>query len=166
LAAIALALCGVVLQIPAIGRFPIVAITLAITFALYAVVRKRAPLGSLVGLTAETTLLAPIALGWLLWHSATPSDAFGSTPTQVFLVISTGIATATPLLFFGYAARTISLTTLGVLQFLGPTLQFFIGWQLYDEPMTSLRLLSFSLIWIAIAVYAWDGLRQRSRPAM
>ena len=166
LAAIALALCGVALQIPAIGKFPLVAVTLAITFALYAVVRKRAPLGSLVGLTAETTLLAPIALGWLLWHSSTPSDAFGSTPAQVALVISTGLATATPLLLFGYAARTISLTTLGILQFIGPTLQFFIGWKLYDEPMTSMRLLSFALIWLAIAVYALDGLRKRTRPAM
>lgn len=161
LSAIALALCGVAFQIPAIGGFPLVAVTLAITFSLYAVVRKRAPLGSLVGLAAETTLLAPIALGWLLLHSRSPADAFGQTPGQALLVISTGIATAAPLLCFGYAARKISLTTLGILQFIGPTLQFLIGWKLYGEPMTSLRLASFALIWLAIAIYASDAVRNR-----
>ncbi len=161
LCAIALALCGVAVQVLAFGKFPIVAVTLAITFSLYAVVRKRAPLGSLIGLTAETTLLFPIAIGWLLLHSATPADAFGSTPAQVLLVLSTGIATAAPLLCFGYAARKISLTTLGILQFIGPTIQFFIGWQLYGEPMTTARLISFALLWVAIAIYAYDAVRHR-----
>ncbi len=161
LAAIGLALCGVALQIPAIGKFPLVAITLAVTFSLYAVIRKRAPLGSLVGLTAETTLLAPLALGWLLFQSATPAEAFGATLPQTLLVISTGIATAAPLLCFGYAARNISLTTLGILQFIGPTIQFLIGWKLYGEEMSAMRLVSFALIWVAIMVYAYDALRSR-----
>ena len=137
------------------------AVTLAVTFSLYAVVRKRAPLGALVGLTAETTLLAPIALGWLMWHSSTPADAFGNGTGQTLLVISTGIATAAPLLCFSYAARNISLTTLGVLQFIGPTIQFFIGWLLYHEPMTQMRLVSFGMIWLAIAVYAYDARRPK-----
>lgn len=166
LAAIALAFCGVCLQIPAIGKFPLVAVTLAVTFSLYAVVRKRAPLGALVGLTAETTLLAPIALGWLMWHSSTPADAFGNGTGQTLLVISTGIATAAPLLCFSYAARNISLTTLGVLQFIGPTIQFFIGWLLYHEPMTQMRLVSFGMIWLAIAVYAYDARRPKPPAAV
>ena len=69
--------------------------------------------------------------------------------------------TAIPLLCFGYASRNIRLSTLGMLQFIGPTLQFFIGWKMYGEPMTTVRLLSFSLIWLAIALYAWDALRRR-----
>ena len=71
--------------------------------------------------------------------------------------MGTGLATATPLLCFGHATRTISLTTLGILQFIGPTLQFLIGWQLYGEEMNRLRLLSFELIWAAVAIYAVDA---------
>jgi chloramphenicol-sensitive protein RarD len=159
LAAIGLALAGVALQIPAVGHFPWVALTLALTFSLYAVVRKRAPLGALAGLTAEASLLAPFAVAWLLYSSATPAAAFGSSPGQVLLVIGTGLATALPLLCFGHATRTLRLTTLGILQFLGPTLQFLIGWKFYGEPMTTTRLLSFSLIWLAVALYAVSTLR-------
>ncbi len=157
LAAIALALGGVALQVPAVGHFPWVALTLAVTFSLYAVVRKQAPLGSLVGLAAETSLLAPVALVWLIANSTSPAAAFGGSWAHAFLVIGTGLATALPLLFFGHAARTIRLTTLGILQFLGPTIQFLIGWQLYGEPMTAARLLSFGLIWLAVAIYAVDA---------
>jgi chloramphenicol-sensitive protein RarD len=158
--AIALALGGVALQVPAVGHFPWIAVVLAVTFSLYAVVRKRAPLGSLAGLAAETGLLAPFALAWLFLNNGSVSQAFGGTPGHAALVIGTGFATALPLLFFGHATRTIRLTTLGILQFLGPTIQFFIGWQLYGEPMTAGRLLSFGLIWVAIGIYAADALRK------
>lgn len=165
LIAIGLAFCGVMLQIPAIGKFPWIAVTLAVTFSLYAVVRKKSPTGSLTGLAVETTLLAPLALIWLLTHSATPAAAFGGTPGHAALVICTGIATAAPLLCFGYAARNISLTTLGVLQFIGPTIQLLIGWLIYQEPMNPIRLLSFGLIWLAIGLYARDALRRREPSA-
>lgn len=161
LAAIALALAGVAIQIPAVGHFPWVALTLAVTFSLYAVVRKRAPLGSLIGLTAETTLLAPFALGWLIIGNSSPAAAFGGSVSHAGLIVGTGLATALPLLFFGHATRTIRLTTLGILQFLGPTLQFFIGWKLYGELMTPARLFSFALIWLAIGIYAADALRKK-----
>jgi len=166
LAAIALALAGVALQIPAIGRFPWVAISLALSFALYGVVRKRAPLGALAGLTAETALLAPLALVWLIVSSPTPVAAFGSSATQVLLVIGTGVVTAVPLLCFGHAARSLRLSTIGILQFLGPSLQFLIGWQFYHEQMTHVRLLSFCVIWLAIAIYVANALqtaRQQQR---
>jgi chloramphenicol-sensitive protein RarD len=157
LVAIALALSGVALQIPAVGRFPWVALTLALTFSLYAVVKKRAPLGARLGLTAETCLLAPLAFVWLLLACKTPAAAFGGNASHALLVMGSGLATTLPLVFFGYAARTIRLTTLGILQFLGPTLQFFIGWKLYGEPMTGPRLLAFALIWLAVAIYAADA---------
>ena len=165
LAAIGLALAGVALQIPAVGHFPWVALTLALTFSLYAVVRKRAPLGALAGLTAEASLLAPFALAWLLYSSATPAAAFGNHPGQVLLVIGTGLATALPLLCFGHATRTLRLTTVGILQFVGPTLQFLIGWKFYGEPMTTTRLLSFSLIWLAVGLYAATVLRAARQSA-
>jgi chloramphenicol-sensitive protein RarD len=153
LAAIGLALGGVALQVPAVGHFPWIALFLASTFSLYAVVRKQAPLGSLVGLAAETSLLAPIALTWLIFSQSSVATAFGGTWEHAGLVVGTGLATALPLLLFGHAARTIRLTTLGILQFLGPTIQFFIGWKLYGEPMTGARLLSFGLIWLAVGIY-------------
>jgi chloramphenicol-sensitive protein RarD len=161
LAAIALALGGVALQVPAVGHFPWVALTLAITFSLYAVVRKRAPLGSLTGLAAETCLLAPVAMIWLIVANKSPAAAFGGSAPHAALVVGTGLATALPLLCFGYAARTIRLTTLGILQFLGPTIQFFIGWKVYGEPMTSARLFSFGLIWLAVGIYAVDAAKSR-----
>jgi chloramphenicol-sensitive protein RarD len=160
LAAIGLALAGVALQVPAVGSFPWVALSLAVTFALYAVARKRAPLASLPGLTAEMALLAPVALGWLLWRHASVADALGGSAPHIVLVSLTGVATALPLLFFGVAARSVRLTTLGVIQFLQPTLQFLIGWLLYREPMTAARLASFGLIWLAVAIYAADALRR------
>ncbi|MES2658618.1 MAG: EamA family transporter RarD [Verrucomicrobiota bacterium] len=165
LAAVALALCGVAVQIPAVGHFPWIALTLAVTFSLYAVVRKRAPLGSLVGLAAETSLLAPFALAWLVMSNSSPAQAFGGSWTHAALVVGTGFATALPLLFFGYATRTIRLTTLGILQFLGPTIQFFIGWKLYGEPMTGGRLLSFALIWLAVGIYAINAKAESRRDA-
>lgn len=159
-AAIGLALCGVALQIPAVKGFPWVAVTLAVTFSLYAVVKKRSPLASLHGLTVETVLLAPVALAWLAWQTENLPQAFGGTPAHALLVIASGAATTLPLLCFGHAARHIPLTTLGILQFLGPTLQFLIGWRLYHEPMSTTRLLSFALIWSAIALYAADAIRR------
>lgn len=164
LAAIALALCGVAVQIPAVKGFPWVALTLAVTFSLYAVVKKRSSLNARLGLTAETCLLAPVALGWLVFHAGSPAAAFGGTWHHAALVAGTGLATTLPLIFFGHAARNISLTTLGILQFLGPTLQFFIGWKLYGEPMSPTRLLSFALIWLAVGIYAANAVIDR-KPA-
>jgi chloramphenicol-sensitive protein RarD len=154
--AIALALTGVALQFPAIQGWPWVAIVLAVSFSLYAVVKKRSPLPSLSGLSMETLLVAPFAIAWLAFH---PSQAAPSSNTlhTLLLLLAIGTATVLPLLFFGHAARNMSLTTLGVLQFIGPTIQFAVGWLLYHEPMPPLRLASFALIWAAIALYAMDA---------
>jgi len=159
--AIALALCGVALQIPAVDGLPWVAVVLALTFSLYGVVRKRATAGALAGLTIETTLLAPVAVLMLVLHAQSPVDAFGGTWGNLWLVAAAGAVTVVPLWCFGHAARTIRLSTLGILQFIGPTIQFLIGWKIYGEPMGGLRLMSFALIWSAIAIYAADALRRR-----
>jgi chloramphenicol-sensitive protein RarD len=153
---IAIALTGVAFQFHGVHGFPWIAITLALSFSLYAVVRKKSPLPSLQGLSLETLLLAPIALAWLLCAHPSLSETLQHNSTQSVLLIATGVATATPLLLFGYAARNMSLTTLGVLQFLGPTLQFLIGWKVYHEPLSRERIISFAFIWTAIALYAWS----------
>lgn len=159
--AILVAFGGVMLQIPGVGHFPWVALTLGVTFSLYGVVRKRSRLGALDGLTVETSVLVPVALGWLLWRSSGVVDAFGGSWGSAALLVGTGVVTAAPLLLFGFASRNIRLSTLGMLQFIGPTCQFFIGWKVYGEPMTGVRLMSFSLIWLAIGLYAADALRRR-----
>jgi chloramphenicol-sensitive protein RarD len=161
LAAIATAFSGVLLQMLGIGHFPWVALALGSSFSLYGVVRKRSPLGALDGLAVETTVLAPFALAWLFMAHSTVPQAFGDSWPHALLIAGTGLVTAVPLLLFAFASRNIRLSTLGMLQFIGPTMQFFIGWKIYGEPMTTVRLLSFGLIWLAIALYGWDSLRRR-----
>ena len=158
---IGIALAGVAIQFRGSHGFPWIALALALSFSLYAVVRKRSPLGSLPGLGLETLLLSPLALGWLSISSPSLLQTLHTANGMTWLLMSTGIATAAPLLLFGHAARTISLTTLGVLQFLGPTLQFLIGWLMYRETMSLERTISFFLIWLAIALYGFS-IRQRT----
>ena len=159
--AIGTAFAGVMVQMPGVGHFPWVAVVLGVTFSLYGVVRKRSSLGALDGLTIETSVLVPVALGWLIWQNSSVAEAFGGSWGRALLLAGTGIVTAIPLLLFAFASRNIRLSTLGMLQFIGPTLQFFIGWRIYGEPMTTVRLLSFGLIWAAIALYAADAVRRR-----
>lgn len=152
---IAIALAGVACQLRDLHSIPWIAITLALSFSLYAVVRKKSPLPSLPGLGLETLLLAPLACAWLWVAEPSFVQTMSQANQETWLLMLTGIATATPLFLFGLATRTISLTTLGILQFLGPTLQFIIGWKVYHEPMTLERSISFALIWLAIALYAF-----------
>jgi chloramphenicol-sensitive protein RarD len=162
--AIITAFSGVLLQMPGVGHFPWVAVALGISFSLYGVVRKRSSLGALDGLAVETTVLVPFALAWLfIVHSSVP-ESFGNSWPHALLIAGTGLVTAAPLLLFAFASRNIRLSTLGMLQFIGPTMQFFIGWKIYGETMTTVRLLSFGLIWLAIALYGWDSFRRRSVP--
>lgn len=165
MAAIITAFSGVMLQIPGVGHFPWIAILLGLSFSLYGVVRKRSKLGALDGLTVETSVLVPFALLWLIFNSTSVPAAFGGSWVNALLLAGTGIVTAIPLLLFGFSSRNIRLSTLGMLQFIGPTLQFFIGWKMYGEPMTSVRLASFGLIWLAIALYAADAMRRRRKQA-
>ncbi len=161
LAAIVTAFSGVLLQIPGVGHFPWVALALGGSFSLYGVVRKRSTLGALDGLAVETSVLVPFALVWLFMEHSSVPEAFGQSWSHALLIVGTGLVTAIPLLLFAFASRNIRLSTLGMLQFIGPTMQFFIGWKIYGEPMTTVRLLSFGLIWLAIALYGWDSLRKR-----
>lgn len=162
--AISLALVGVALQVPAVGRFPWVALALALTFALYAVVRKRAPLESREGLTVETTLLAAPALLWLLLANESFLEAMGGNAKHALLLVGGGVATTLPLLLFGAAARAIPLGLLGMFQFLGPTLQFLIGWRIYGEAMSAGRLAAFVLIWAAVLLYLGEARRMGKGP--
>jgi len=139
--------------------FPWIAVSLAISFGLYGLVRKRADVNSLHGLLVETVILLPVA-GILLIVLPAPKL---SSDTWVLLSLS-GVITAVPLLLFGVAVRRLQLSTLGFLQYVGPTLQFLVAVWVFHEPLSRTKLVSFALCWLAIAVYVADSILNR-RPA-
>ena len=148
--AIVLATTGVVIQSTAVEGFPWIALTLASTFALYALARKKSPLGSVDGLTVETLMMLPVAAA-ILWLAPEPAVPIGGVERA--LLAGAGLATTMPLIFFAYAARRMHLATLGMLQFLSPTMQFLIGLWVYHEPLSSARLVSFVFIWLGVGVF-------------
>ena len=157
--AIGLAAGGVLFLTLGLGAFPWIALTLAGTFGFYGLLRKTAPLGSLEGLSLETALLSIPTLAYLvaLQVAGTASFVYAG-PTTSLLLALTGVVTAFPLLMFAYAARHVRLATVGILQYIAPTLQFLLGVLVYHEPFTSTRLIGFAAIWLALLIYSSDGL--------
>lgn len=165
--AIGLAAAGVVLMIVQIGRPPWIALTLAGTWGGYSLLRKKSPLGAVTGLTVETLLLAPLAIGFLLWQHHTGAGALGRAPATIqVLVLSAGVITAIPLLLFAYGAKRIRLSTLGLLQYFAPTGQFFLGIWVYHEAFSRSRMVSFAFIWAGLALYTADNLLAQRRGAL
>ncbi len=165
--AIAIAVSGVLYLTLSYGSLPWIALTLAFSFGFYALLKKTAGLNALEGLGLEMTILSLPALAYLLLSGdpASPSLLTGE-PSITALLLGTGIFTAIPLLTFAAAARRLTLTTLGLMQYLAPTLQFFIGVFLYGEAFTPARAVGFALIWTALALYSGETLlrhRQRSQ---
>ncbi len=162
--AIVCAATGVVWLIVQLGRPPWIALGLAGSWGAYSLLRKKSPLGAVVGLTVETLLLAPLAIGFLLWQHHTDAGALGRVDLRThLLVLSSGIITAIPLLLFGYAARRVRLSTLGLLQYVAPTVQFTLGVWLYREPFSRDKLVSFGFIWAGLALYTVDTLFAQRR---
>lgn len=161
--ALALALVGVIVQGFALGAPPWMALALCATWSAYAVIRKRAPVPAAVGLLIESLALMPLVVGLLWWASSEAPLSFTSDWSMAILLAIAGPVTAIPLMAFAFGARRVSFTTLGLLQFLAPTLQFATGLA-FGEPFTPLRAASFVLIWLGLAFFAWDTLR-RARPA-
>ncbi len=158
-AALGLAVAGVAYLTLRYGSFPWIAVGLAVTFGFYGLLRKTARLGSTEGLALETSLLFIPALVYLLLLNQQGSSAFGSGDLRTsLLLIGVGVVTAVPLLLFGAAARRITLTNLGMLQYIAPTLQFLLGLFVFGEAFGREQLIGFSFIWIALLVYASEGL--------
>jgi len=156
--AIALATAGVGLLLLRAGHVPWIAFILAGTWAAYGLLKKQSSLGSVAGLTAETLLLLPVTVGWLLWLGAHGGGVLGRADWRLQAwVLSAGFVTSVPLLLFAYGAQRIRLTTLGLLQYIGPTVQFLLGVFLYHEVFDSTRLQAFALIWAGLVVYSADG---------
>ena len=163
--AIASAATGVAVMIAQLGRPPWIALVLAATWGGYSLMRKQSSLGSLAGLTVETLLLAPFAVTLLAWQHHTGAGALGRVDLRTHvLVLSAGIITAIPLLLFGYGARRIRLSTLGLLQYLAPSVQLGLGIWVYHEPFSRARIFGFAFIWAALALYTADNLLTQRRP--
>ncbi|MDN4053803.1 EamA family transporter RarD [Massilia sp. YIM B02763] len=145
------------------GTVPWIALALAASFGGYGLLRKTAALGALEGLSFETMVLFPLAAGYVAWLTIHGDNAFINTPSDTtrLLLIAAGPITAIPLLLFASGARRIPLSVLGLLQYLSPTLQFLLGVWLFQEPFSAERLVGFALIWIALALFALEGLLRR-----
>jgi chloramphenicol-sensitive protein RarD len=162
--ALSVALAGVLYLTFNYGSFPWIALTLAFSFGTYGLLRKTATLNSAEGLFLETAVLFLPALGFLLLHELRGTGTFAHTQISItVLLIGAGVVTSIPLLLFAAGARLITMTTLGLLQYIAPTLQFLIGVLIYDEPFGPARIVGFSLIWLALLVYTLESLHHRRR---
>ena len=161
--AVALAAAGVLWLTALGGRLPWIALVLAVTFGLYGLMRKTSSLGALEGLALETLLMAPLVVPLLAWWTRRGSGALarGDIALSSWLIIG-GPLTALPLLLFAAGARRLPLTTVGLIQYVSPTLQLALGVWVFHEPFDQAKLLGFAFIWAALALYSLDGWR-RSR---
>ena len=146
------------------GRPPWVALVLAFSFGTYGLAKKQAGVQAVESLTFETIVLAPLAVSYLVWLGATGGGhVVGHGVGHAVLLVLTGVVTAVPLLFFGAAAIRVPMTTLGLLQYLAPVLQFLLGVTLLDEHMSTMRWLGFGLVWVALVLFTLDSLARRRR---
>ncbi|WP_245392676.1 EamA family transporter RarD [Salinicola halimionae] len=161
--AIGLALAAVLLQLVMLGRLPWISLVLAMTFGTYGLLRKRVALDALSGLLVETSLLLPlslVALAWLAWHG---QSHFGDTGETTVLMIISGVVTTLPLLAFAGAARRLTLSTVGFLMYLNPTLQFLLALWVFGEPISASQLITFVTIWIGLGFYSVDTWRRHRK---
>ena len=160
--AVALAAAGVALLAIAQGGMPWIALVLAFSFSVYGLLRKMAPVDPLTGLFAETILLAPLSLGFVVIFGA---HHYGADAGLDTLLVLSGIITAAPLLMFAAASKRLLYSTMGLLQYVAPTIQFLLAILLYGEALTGAHVATFGLIWGALILYAGDSLKAARKPA-
>jgi chloramphenicol-sensitive protein RarD len=158
-AALGVATAGVITQGFALGALPWAALGLCATWSIYVIIRKNAVVSSATGLFVESSLLAPIAAGLVLWTASEGALSFTDSAPHAILLALAGPVTALPLILFAFGARRVTFVTIGLLQFLAPSIQFCIGLAA-GEPFTPLRAMSFGLIWLGLAIFCWDVLRR------
>jgi chloramphenicol-sensitive protein RarD len=164
LVAVALATCGVIWMTANLGHAPVVSMVLAWSFGLYGLLRKQLPASGIQGLTAETMMLSPVAVAWLVWRQRQGDLVFlqGNVRMDI-LLLSAGVITALPLIWFAEGAKRLRLATMGFLQYLAPTGQLILAVAFFGEPFTRDHLVSFGLIWVALALYSLDTVRAAGR---
>lgn len=163
-AALALAGIAVIALTVEYGRPPWVSLILAFSFGCYGLAKKKANAGAVESLVVETLVVSPVAVAYLVFLGATGASTFGAHGAgHVALVVGTGVVTVLPLLAFGGAATRIPLSTLGLMQYITPTVQFLLGILFFHEPMPAMRWVGFGLIWLALALFTAESLRHRQR---
>jgi chloramphenicol-sensitive protein RarD len=156
--AIVLAAVGVLSLVVRAGRVPWIALALATTFGLYGLIRKQTPVDARAGLLGEVAVTAPIALVFLTWLGVTGQSHFGDGPLRTSFLAASGVVTAVPLMWWANGVIRLRLATIGLLQYLNPTLQFAIAVALFGEPFTPAHRAAFACIWIALAIYASEAI--------
>lgn len=160
LAALGLATVGIGMQFFLLNELPWLSLMLAFSFGTYGLFRKQVPLDGLSGLFVETLLLLPLALLVFAWLSAQGLSHFTDTPQATGLLIAAGVVTALPLLAFAGAARRLRLATLGFLMYINPSIQFLIALLVFHEPLSTVQLATFGLIWVGLGLYSWSAWQQ------
>ena len=164
--AVILATVGVAVLTASGGEFPIISLTLAVSFTTYGVIRSRVAVGGMPGLFIETLVLLPASLAYLAWLMRTHASFFRlEDPAMMGGLMLAGPLTVVPLLCFALAARRLRLSTIGIMQFIAPTLQFLVGVS-YGEELTLAHTICFTLIWVAVIVFSWDAWRSTRRAAL
>jgi len=161
--AVGLAAVGVVWLVVTHGKLPWISLVLAVTFALYALLRKQARIDAVAGLLVETSFLAPLAAGWLVWLWWRGEAHFGTSPGMSALLLSAGAVTALPLVWFTLGVHRLRLSTMGILQYLAPTLQFLLAVLAYREPFGAAHAVTFVFIWAGLAIYTVDAIGKARR---
>ncbi len=162
LAALILSVVGIVWTVIVVGRLPLISLGVALTFAIYGFLRKQGPWDAVSGLTFETAVVAPFLFVVLVVRGLGGTSPFGDgAPMTLMLIALTGLVTVIPLLAFGSAARRVPLSVIGLLQYMNPTLQFLVGWQVLGESVSSVRLLGFVWIWFALALVVYDEMSSK-----
>lgn len=162
-AAVLLAVLGVASLVVSAGVLPWISLSLAFSFGFYALVRKKEGIDPLIGLLVETLLITPLSLVWLIWLDATGQGSFGTRGIGLdLLLVASGVITAVPLILFNYGAQRLRLSTIGLMQYLAPTMHLVLGVALYDEAFTSAHAIAFGLIWGGLVIYSADAFRSRN----
>lgn len=162
--AVVLAAIAILYQLFLLGVVPWISLVLAFSFGTYVLLRKKVPLDGLSGLFVETLLLLPVGLLALSWLHLNGESHFTDSTRLALLLMSSGIVTAIPLLFFAGAARRLRLSTIGFLMYINPTLQFALALLVFDEPLSAQKLFSFVIIWMALGLYSWSAWQGRKMP--
>jgi len=161
-AAVGLAAVAILYQLLLLGELPWITLVLAFSFGTYGLMRKKVELDGLSGLFVETLLLLPLGLLTLAWLSSQGLSHFSDSTYSALLLASSGAVTAIPLLAVAGAARRLKLSTVGFLMYINPTIQFLIALYIFHEPLSTAKLVSFVMIWVALSIYSWSAWVGRS----
>jgi len=161
--AIIIAIVAMVVQTIGLGAFPLVSLSLALLFGIYGYLRKTVAVGSAPGLFVETLIMAPVALAYLAYTLINFGPGLQADPVKLTYLVLTGPATAAALLMFAFAARRLRLTTIGMFQYIAPSMHFATAVFLFNEPLNTIQLVSFVMIWVSLGIYSFDSVRGRAR---